>query len=114
MALASLLCAILASSPVRAQINYETGQDTVFAHSDAVPWWLSAQCNVIFQWHPHFHAEYSGPNSFEHASEQAASEVVTLYGGLQMSPTMEALVDVENAGGSGLSQTLGLAGFVNA
>ncbi len=72
---------IIAGSPALAQIDYESGNDTIFAHSDTLPWWLSAQGNFIFQWHPSFHAEYSGPNSFEHASEQAASEVTTLYGG---------------------------------
>ncbi|WP_425150644.1 carbohydrate porin [Candidatus Binatus sp.] len=108
-----LLCTILTSSAALAQIDYDTGDDTVFAHSETLPWWLSAQGNVIFQWHPSFHAEYSGPNSFEHASEQAASEVTTLYSGLVLSPSIEAVADVENAGGSGLSQTLGLAGFTD-
>ncbi len=112
-AAAGLLCAILASSPAPAQIYYDTGNDTVFAHSDTLPWWLSAQGNYIFQWHPRFHADYSGPNSFEHASEQAASELTTLYSGLELSPTLEAVADFESAGGSGLSQTLGLAGFPN-
>jgi len=112
-AAASLLCAILASSPTLAEISYDTGDDTVFAHSQTLPWWLSAQGNFIFQWHPRFHADYSGPNSFERASEQAASEVTTLYTGLELSPTLEAVADIESAGGSGLSQTLGLAGFSN-
>jgi high affinity Mn2+ porin len=112
-AAAGLLCAILASSPALSQIDYDTGNDTVFAHSDTLPWWLSAQGNYIFQWHPRFHAQYSGPNSFDHASEQAASEVTTLYMGLELSPTLEAVADFESAGGSGLSQTLGLAGFPN-
>ncbi len=112
-AAAGLLCAILASSPALAQINYATGNDTVFAHSQTLPWWLSAQGNFIFQWHPSFPAAYSGPHSFEHASEQAASEVTTVYTGLELSPTLEAVADVESAGGSGLSQTLGLAGFPN-
>jgi high affinity Mn2+ porin len=113
-ALFVLVAIVSFGSVAHAQFDYDNGQDTVFQHSETLPWWLSGQGNFIFQWHPSFHADYSGPNSFEHASEQAASEVVTLYGGLQMSPTMEALVDVESAGGSGLSQTLGLAGFVNA
>lgn len=108
-----LICAFLGPSPALAQIDYDTGNDTVFAHSETLPWWLSAQGNFIFQWHPSFHADYSGPNSFEHASEQAASEVTTLYGGLELSPSIEAVADVESAGGSGLSQTLGLAGFTN-
>ena len=110
---ASLVCAILASSPTLAQVSRDTGQDTVFAHSQTLPFWLSAQGNFIFQWHPRFPANYSGPNSFEHASEQAASEVTTLYTGLQLDPTIETIADFESAGGSGLSQTLGLAGFTN-
>jgi high affinity Mn2+ porin len=97
----------------RAEISYDSGQDTVFFHSETSPFWISGQGNSIFQWHPRFSAQYSGPNSFEHASEQAASVVLTLYTGLQLTRTTEALVDVESAGGSGLSQTLGLAGFPN-
>jgi high affinity Mn2+ porin len=108
-----LLCAILSSPPALAQIDYDSGDDTVFAHSETLPWWVSGQVNSIFQWHPSFHAQYSGPNSFEHASEQADSEVATLYTGLVLSPSLEAVVDVENSGGSGLSQTLGLAGFTD-
>ena len=108
-----LLCAILSSPPALAQIDYDSGDDTVFAHSETLPWWMSGQVNSIFQWHPSFHAQYSGANSFEHASEQADSEVATLYMGLALSPSLEAVVDVENSGGSGLSQTLGLAGFTD-
>jgi len=112
-AAAGLLCAILSSSHALAQIDYGTGNDTVFAHSQTLPWWLSAQGNFIFQWHPRFPANYSGPNSFEHASEQAASEVTTLYTGLELDPTIEAVADFEQAGGSGLSKTLGLGGPTN-
>ena len=113
-AAAGLLCAILASSPTTsAQINYEAGQDTVFAHSETLPFWLSAQGNFVFQWHPRFPANYSGPNSFEHASEQAASEVTTLYTGLELDPTTEAIADFEQAGGSGLSKVVGLGGPTN-
>ena len=109
-----LACLVVSIGPVAlAQINYDSGDETVFAHPQDVPWWLSGQGNFIFQWHPPFHAAYSGPHSFEHASEQAASEVATLYTGLQLGPYTEALVDVESAGGSGLSQVLGLAGFTN-
>jgi high affinity Mn2+ porin len=109
----SLLSAILASSPAMAEINYDNGQDTVFAHSDTLPFWLSAQGNFVFQWHPRFPADYSGPNSFEHASEQAAYEVTTLYTGLELDPTTEAIADFEQAGGSGLSRVLGLGGPTN-
>ncbi len=109
-----LTCAVFAGGPeAQADIDYSSGQDTWFAHSETLPWWLSGQGNFVFQWHPRFPAEYSGPHSFEHASEQAASEVTTLYSGLQLDPTTEAVLDVESAGGSGLSQVLGLAGFTN-
>ena len=112
--LAVMLCRLAAAQPAHAQISYDTGQDTIFKHSQTSPLWVSGQLNSIFQWHPRFNAQYSGPNSFEHASEQAASIVMTLYGGLQLSQTTEALVDVESAGGSGLSKVLGIAGFPNA
>ena len=109
-----LLTAILIlGSPARAQISYDTGDDTVFAHSETLPFWISAQGNYIFQWHPRFHAQYSGPNSFERASEQAASAVETLYTGLRLDPTTEAVLDFESAGGRGLSGVLGLAGEPN-
>jgi high affinity Mn2+ porin len=105
---------VLASAKVAsAEIDYTSGNDTWFAHSSTLPWWLSAQGNFIFQWHPRFHADYSGPNSFEHASEQAASEVTTVYTGFQFDRSTEAICDFESAGGSGLSEVLGLGGFTN-
>ncbi len=114
-ACAALFCAILAlGSEARAQISYDAGEETVFAHSETSPLWVSGQGNFIFQWHPRFPAEYSGPHSFERASEQAASVVLTLYTGLQLGTNTEALMVVESASGSGLSRVLGLAGFTNA
>jgi hypothetical protein len=105
---------ILPSPPnAFAEMDYSSGNDTWFAHSQTLPWWLSAQGNFIFQWHPRFHADYSGPHSFEHASEQAASEVTTLYSGFQFDRSTEAICDFESARGSGLSQVLGLGGFTN-
>jgi high affinity Mn2+ porin len=103
----------LRCATARAQIRYDSGNDTVFAHSDTLPLWLSAQGNYVFQWHPRFHAQYSGPNSFEHASEQAASAIETIYTGLRIDPTTEAVADFESAGGSGLSGVVGLAGQPN-
>ena len=104
---------ILPRSDARAQVSYDTGEDTVFAHPDSLPYWISGQGNFIFQWHPRFHADYSGPHSFERASEQAASEVTTLYTALKLDQTTEAVFDLESAGGSGLSQAVGLAGYPN-
>src|SRR5208282_4949161 len=88
-------------------------QDTVFHHSQTSPFWLSAQANFIAQMHPRFHAQYSGPNSLEHAEEQSVSRVVTVYTGFQFDDSTELILDAESSGWSGLSQGLGLAGFVD-
>src|SRR5262249_54342114 len=36
---------------------------TVWPHAVDGRFWASGQVNAIFQWHPAFHAPYSGPNS---------------------------------------------------
>ena len=91
----------------------ETEESTFFNHSQTSPFWISGQANFIAQWHPRFHAKYSGPNSFERASEQAVSRVLTMYLGYQLDETTETMVHVEETGWSGLSQALGLGGFTN-
>ena len=86
---------------------------TLFPHSQTAPYWVSAQDNIIFQWHPSFDAAYSGRNSFHSQAEHATSNVATLFLGYQLSRTTEVFADVESAAGGGLSDALGLAGFVN-
>ncbi len=88
-------------------------EDTFFHHSQTSPFWLSAQVNLIGQMHPRFHADYSGPNSFDHAEEQALSRVETLYTGFELNDTTEFVMDAESSGWSGLSQALGIAAYVN-
>jgi len=73
-------------------------------------YWLSGQANFIFQTHPPFHAPYSGPNSLNPNYEKASSRVLTLFSGIRLNDSTELLLDVEEAGGSGLSTGLGLAG----
>ena len=75
--------------------------------------WVSGQANFIRQQHGDFYAEYNGPNSFQNAKEHATSRVLTLYTGFQITKYLEILADVESAGGAGLSNALGLAGFTN-
>lgn len=86
---------------------------TFFPHSQTARWWISGQDNIIFQAHPSFGALYSGANSFRNSSENATSNVATLYTGLQLLPSTEILVDVEQVSGGGLSDAFGLAGFVD-
>jgi len=74
---------------------------------------IAGQINFIFQTHPPFDAKYTGPNSLQPYYEKATSRVLTLYTGYEFTNSIEALVDVEEAGGQGLSRVLGVAGFPN-
>jgi hypothetical protein len=75
--------------------------------------WISGQANFIRQQHDAFYSAYSGPNSFQAAKDHATSRVLTLYTGFQITKNLEILADVESAGGNGLSNALGIAGFTN-
>ncbi len=86
---------------------------TLFPHSETSRYWISGQANIVFQWHGTFPAAYSGTNSFGPAAENTTSKVYTLYLGYELTHTTEVYLDVESAGGHGLSNALGLAGFVN-
>ncbi|MGB9121469.1 MAG: carbohydrate porin [Candidatus Angelobacter sp.] len=91
----------------------QSAPTTVFPHSSITRWWVSGQINVVFQAHPDFHALYSGQNSLSARAEHATSRVLTLYTGYQVSKHTEALFDLESAGGRGISDALGMAGFTN-
>jgi high affinity Mn2+ porin len=86
---------------------------TFFEHPDTTRYWLSGQDNIIWQLHPAFPAAYSGPNSLQNKTESATSNVATLYLGYSLLSNTEVFLDVESASGGGLSDALGLAGFVN-
>ena len=101
-------------APVATDDSSDSGDMlTLFPHSDTAPFWISGQANIVFQWHPSFPAKYSGPNSFHAYGENATSKVYTLYLGYELTHNTEVFMDVESAGGHGLSAALGLAGFVN-
>ena len=86
---------------------------TVFPRDETRTWWLSGQINLIEQAHRSFPALYSGPNSLTPTAERTLSRVVTLYTGLRLPRRWEMVVDVESAGGRGLSDALGLGGFTD-
>jgi len=93
------------------------GQDdntaALLAHSETSRFWLGGQINVIHQQHPSFPAKYTGENSLRPEREKATSRVLTLYTGVQISNSLDILFDLESAGGRGISDALGLAGFTN-
>jgi high affinity Mn2+ porin len=84
--------------------------ESMLPHLKDTRFWLSGQINFIFQTHPDFHADYSGPNSLSPRYEKATSRVMTLYTGVRLNNSTELLVDIEEAGGQALSTGLGLAG----
>jgi hypothetical protein len=103
---AALAVAVAAAPPARADDAY------LLDHPDA-PWWLSAQLNVIGQAQPGFHAPYTGDNSFRPDSHGAVSFVATAYAGYELTPTTAIVIAGESAGGGGLSDALGIAGYTN-
>jgi high affinity Mn2+ porin len=116
--LAGKLAAGQASSDDTAPIAPPATQTlTMFPHSDKARYWVSGQANSIFQMHGHFRSPYEGSNSLIDDFESKASEVATLYLGYQLRPNTryntDLIVDLENAGGRGISQALGLAGATN-
>ena len=105
-----------AGTPAAPQPNTDPAL-TMFPHSLTARYWISGQANTIFQAKPGFHSPYQGHNSLDNAPEYKTSLVETLYLGWQPHRNLrydtDFLVDVESAGGRGLGEALGLAGFTN-
>jgi len=85
----------------------------MFPHPDDSRWWLAGQVNLISQTHGRFTSPYEGDNSLRPNPEQALSRLWTIYTGVTLPGRTELLFDIESAGGRGLSDALGLAGFTN-
>ena len=90
---------------------------TMFPHPDGTRWLLSGQANIIFQAHPGFHSPYEGANSLLPFGEYKTSLIGTLYAGFEVVKNpryeLDAIYNEESAGGRGVSEALGLAGFTN-
>ncbi len=86
---------------------------TMLPHPESDRWWLSGQANVTSQWHPSFHSPYQGTNSLPPEAQDATSRVLTLFTGLRLTVTTELLCDVQETGGHGIGEALGLAGATN-
>jgi len=85
----------------------------MFPHPESDRWWISGQANFISQWHPAFYSPYQGVNSLTPEAQDATSRVLTLFTGVRLNGIMELLCDVQEAGGHGISEALGLAGATN-
>ena len=69
---------------------------------------------MITQEHPDFDAPYSGRNSLLPSEKAQTSITATLFGGRRLWPGSAAYFNPELGGGSGFSQTTGVAGYPNA
>src|SRR5260370_6884421 len=85
----------------------------MFPHRETDGLWISGQANFISQWHPAFHSPYQGPNSLPPQAQDATSRVLTLFTALRLSSTNELICDVQESGGHGIGEALGLAGVTN-
>ena len=99
--------------PPTGDSDADTGVPTMFPHFKNDRIWISGQANFISQWHPAFHSPYSGKNSLSSEAQDATSRVLTLYTGLRLTSTSELLCDIQETGGHGVGEALGLAGFLN-
>src|ERR1039457_2786548 len=99
-----------ANDPPSPPTDANADTEAMFPHFKDSRFWLSGQANFIFQAHPGFHADYSGPHSLSPHYDKATSRVMTLYTGVRLNNSTELLVDIEEAGGAALSTGLGLAG----
>jgi high affinity Mn2+ porin len=78
---------------------------------DDEDWAVHGQATAVVQWHPAFHAEYSGPHSLDPKQQGNETADATLAAGTRLWSGAEAWADVELDQGFGLSDTLGVAGF---
>jgi high affinity Mn2+ porin len=86
---------------------------TMIPHAEWDRLWLSGQANFISQWHPGFHSPYQGKNSLTPEAQDASSRVLTLFTGWRATNSTEFICDVQETGGHGLAEALGIAGFTN-
>jgi high affinity Mn2+ porin len=76
-------------------------------------WSIHGQSTVIEQWHGDFHSAYSGTNSLSAEREDKHTATLTLFLGRRLWPGGEIYYDPEITQGTGLSGSVGVAGFPN-
>jgi len=104
-----LLVFVSCAAPALGQASPE---GPVAAETDA-RWDVHFQATTVTQYHPEFKAPYSGKNSLDPDSEHETTITSTLFLGVRLWKGAELYVNPELSGGSGLSHTLGVAGFPN-
>jgi high affinity Mn2+ porin len=101
------------AKPVSDEPVADESPTIMIPHADWDRLWISGQANFIMQWHPGFHSPYQSKNSLTPEAQNANSRVLTLFTGLRATNTTEFLCTVQETGGHGLGEALGVAGFFN-
>jgi len=99
----------------QAQTSAQTDNNTSPPFAINVPDWLSlhAQDTDIEQFHPAFTSPVRGPNSLNPGARGDETVTATLYLGARIADGWSVYADPEIDQGFGLSNTTGVAGFVN-
>jgi len=105
------------TSQIASPAPAESNAPTIFHHPENVRYFIAGQANIIFQAHAPFHSPYSSTNSLLSRGEYKTSMIGTLFLGYQIrknpQSSTDVILNVESAGGRGISEALGLAGFTN-
>lgn len=92
---------------------------SLFAAMESLPSWfpkvLGMQANIVYQNMPSFYSPYQGENSFTTSNGEGhdISQTYGVYLGSQLIPTLQMYMDFELFRGNGVSDGVGLAGYVN-
>ncbi len=89
------------------------GNDRLGKKDSVANWTIHAQITTVYQYHPAFHADYSGINSMNNKADGALSLTSTLFVGRKLWKGAAIYANPEISGGMGLSGAHGIAGFPN-
>ena len=113
-AVAALLTAAAAEdAPVAPEASDSTEAAAPEAPHVAEDWTAHGQYTFTGQVKPGFHSPYQGPNSMNGKYQARETQTATGFLGARLWQGAEAYFDPEMSQGFGLSQTEGIAGFVN-
>ena len=88
-------------------------QPSVSLAEEAEDWAIHGQFTATEQGHPAFHSPYSGAESLDHKVQHNETTDLSLFAGFSPWEGMQLWVNPEIDQGFGLSNTLGVAGFVS-
>jgi hypothetical protein len=74
---------------------------------------IHGQSTLILQNELPFHSPYQGANSFQSRRQTELSDTYTIYLGVRLKPNLDFYLNPEMARGGGLSDALGIAGYIN-